>query len=152
MSDAAKPPTFYLNIHTADLKAGHDFYSSLGFIPNLEYSDEKSKTFRLPAPNESICLMVHAHDRFKEFIRPGTQISDAKKVTESLFTFSVDDKEAVDNWLSKAVEAGGVADPYTIPNYGEGYGMYTRSFSDLDGHIWEVITMFDNGSRGNVES
>lgn len=83
--------------------------------------------------------MVHAHDRFKEFIRPGSSISDANESTEALFAMFVDTKEEVDERLGKAVEAGGVKDPYVMEDFGKGCGMYSRSFADLDGHIWEVF-------------
>ncbi|KAJ3539190.1 hypothetical protein NM208_g5589 [Fusarium decemcellulare] len=140
-SDKPQPPSFYLNIHTADPEVGLAFYTAIGFAPVKEYSDDKTKAFRLPQPNNSICLMIHANARFKEFIRPGTQATDATKTTESLFSIAVEDKESVDSWVAKATEAGGVADPYTLPNYGAECGMYTRSFADLDGHMWELVTM-----------
>ncbi|KAJ6782677.1 hypothetical protein PWT90_02439 [Aphanocladium album] len=137
----ANPPTFYLNIHTADPSKAEAFFKAVGLIFITEYSDEKSKSFRLPSPNENVAVMVHAHARFQEFIRPNSEITNAHKATESLFSISVDKKEDVDSWIKKAEAAGGAADPYTMENYGAGCGMYTRSFSDLDGHIWEVLAM-----------
>jgi hypothetical protein len=40
-----------------------------------------------------------------------------------------------------------------MPGYGAGYGMYTRSFADLDGHIWEVVAILAGGLGygGNAE-
>ncbi|CAM1506075.1 Fc.00g057160.m01.CDS01 [Cosmosporella sp. VM-42] len=137
----SKPPSFYLNFHTADPKAGLAFFTALGLSQITSYCDDKTKAFRLPAPNDRICLMIHAHDRFKDFIRPGSQITDATLSTESLFSIAVESKEEVDDWVSKATKAGGTADPYTLKDYGAECGMYTRSFADLDGHLWEVVTM-----------
>jgi predicted lactoylglutathione lyase len=91
--------------------------------------------------------MSHAEARFKEFIRSGTQIVDATKTTEALFSIAVESKQSVDNGVTKAVEAGGIADPYMLLNYGAECGMYTRSFADLDGHMWELVTMV--GSCGD---
>lgn len=133
------PPTFYLNIHATSPSAAHAFFTAIGFPPVPEYSDEQTKSFRLPAPNSNICLMIHAHKRFKEFIRPGTETNDATKTTEALFSIAVDKKEAVDEMVSKAAEAGGEKDPFIMEGYGQGMGMYSRSFADLDGHIWEVV-------------
>ncbi|KAM5356715.1 hypothetical protein ACJ41O_003361 [Fusarium nematophilum] len=148
--ESPKTPSFYLNIHTSNPNAGLEFYSALGFDPVKEYSDDKTKAFRLPGSNNNICLMIHANERFKEFIRPGTQITEAEKVTESLFSIAVEDKGTVDNWLAKAVKAGGVSDPYVMENYGAGCGMYSRSFADLDGHMWELVTMI--GSCGGEKA
>ncbi|KAH7462339.1 hypothetical protein FOMA001_g18513 [Fusarium oxysporum f. sp. matthiolae] len=146
-SDKPNSPSFYLSIHTADPEASLAFYTAIGFTPIKEYSDDKTKAFRLPEPNQTICLMSHAEARFKEFIRPGTQIVDATKTTEALFSIAVESKQSVDNGVTKAVEAGGIADPYMLPNYGAECGMYTRSFADLDGHMWELVTMV--GSCGD---
>ncbi|EXA31253.1 hypothetical protein BFJ63_vAg18349 [Fusarium oxysporum f. sp. narcissi] len=140
-SDKPNPPSFYLNIHTADPEAGLAFYTAIGFTHIKEYSDDKTKAFRLPEPNQTICLMIHANARFKEFIRSGTQIVDATKTTEALFSIAVESKQSVDIEVTKAVEAGGIADPYMLPNYGSECGMYTRSFADLDGHMWELVAM-----------
>jgi predicted lactoylglutathione lyase len=138
---ASNVPTLFLNLHAADPDATEKFFKALEFAFIPEYSEAKTKSFRLPAPNDKVCLMVHAHDRFKEFIRPGTQLTDAHKTTESLISIAVDGKEHVDAWIKKAVDAGGKADPYVMKDYGAECGMYTRSFADLDGHIWEVLVM-----------
>ena len=138
-------PTLYLNIPTSNLDSSHKFFMALGFSPVPEYSDGNTKAFRLPAPNTSVCLMVHTHTRFKEFMRPGTEVTDATKTTEVLISLSAEKKEEVDDWLAKAVEAGGSADPFTMPAYGAECGMYSRSFADVDGHIWEVVAMLAGG-------
>ncbi|KAF4446796.1 hypothetical protein F53441_9601 [Fusarium austroafricanum] len=151
-SDSPKAPSFYLNVQTSDPNAGLEFYTALGFVSVKEYSDDKTKAFRLPGPNHNICLMIHANARFTSFIRPGTQATDPTKMTESLFSIAVEDKEAVDKWLSKAVEAGGIADPYIFPNYGAECGMYTRSFADLDGHIWEIVATIGSCGGENADS
>lgn len=137
----ATPPTFYLNIHTTDTSKTEEFFKAVGFTFITEFSDEKTKAFRLPSPNENVSVMIHAHERFKEFIRPNSEITNAHRATESLYSISVDKKEDVNAWINRAKEAGGTADPYTMENYGAGCGMYTRSFADLDGHIWEVLTL-----------
>jgi len=148
MHHPKQAPTFYLNTHTADPEAGLTFFIALGFTPITEYSDPETKAFRLPEPNSSICLMLHGPNRFKIFIRPGTESNDATKTTEALFSLCVDKKELVDEVLAKAVEAGGTADPYKLEDYGESCGMYTRSFADLDGHIWEVVAMAGTAGPG----
>jgi predicted lactoylglutathione lyase len=144
-------PTFYLNIHTSDPEAASNFFTALGFPPVTEYSDAETKSFRLPAPNSTMCLMLHGHKRMKQFMRPGTEVNDAHKTTEALFSLAADTKEQVDDMLGKAVKAGGTADPYVMKDYGADCGMYSRSFADLDGHIWEVVTMLNAGGEPGCE-
>jgi uncharacterized protein len=129
-------PTFFLNLHSNDAAAAAAFYQALGFALT-NWSDDKTKSFRMPAPNDNILVFVHESARFREWIRPGTEPVDAHKSTECLLSVASPSREAVDEWLAKAVEAGGAKDPFTM-EYGAKSGMYTRSFADLDGHIWEV--------------
>lgn len=140
-------PTIFLNTTAANPSASAAFYTALGFISLPTWSDDSSKSFTLPSPNQRVCVMVHSHDRFKEFIRPGSSISDAHRVTETLFSVAVDTREEVDEWLNKAVEAGGQKDPYVMEGFGKSCGMYTRSFADLDGHIWEVLYNLPEGQQ-----
>lgn len=139
---ARSPPSFYLNIHTVSPSTSLTFFTSLGFTPIPAFSDEQTSALLLPAPNISIGLMLHAPSRFKQFMRPGTEINDATKTTEALFSLAVDTKEEVDTFLEKVVAAGGGKDPYKMgEDYGESCGMYTRSWTDLDGHLWEVVAV-----------
>ena len=141
----ANPPSFFLSLPTSDVTAATKFFAALDFEPVPAYSDSKTTSLRLPGANANVCVMVHEHSRFKKFMRPNTEIPDANKVTEALFSWSAKTKEEVDAVIAKAVEAGGKADPYTLPNYGGDMGMYSRSFADLDGHIWEAVAMVGEG-------
>ncbi|KXX75071.1 hypothetical protein MMYC01_208928 [Madurella mycetomatis] len=144
MSSSAEPtdpPTFFINLPTTSLPASTAFYTSLDFYHVKTWSDDKTAAFRLPSPNSSICLMLHTHPRMKEFMRPSASIADAHTTTEALFTVMCQTREEVDSWLSKAKEAGGVLDPYKLPGHGEEMGMYSRSWADLDGHVWEACAM-----------
>jgi uncharacterized protein len=138
MSPETKP-SFFLNIATADPAAAETFFKSLGLTSLPDWSEASTKSLLLPAPNQQICLMIHAPGRFREFIRPGSDIVDAHTSTEALFSLSVETREEVDAWIAKAVEGGGKADPYKLEDFGQSMGMYSRAFSDLDGHIWEVL-------------
>jgi uncharacterized protein len=139
------PPSFYVNVPTTDVAAAAKFFSSLAFEPIAAFGDDKTAAFRLPGPNANICLMLHAHSRFKEFMRKDTPIVDAHTSTEALLSIAVESREEVDSILAKAVAGGGKSDPYVLANYGGDCGMYTRSFADLDGHIWEAVTMSGGG-------
>ncbi|KAK4171330.1 hypothetical protein QBC36DRAFT_340175 [Triangularia setosa] len=135
------PPTFFVNLPTSNLEKATAFFVALDFDHIKLWSDDKSAAFRLPGANYQVSLMIHIHERFKTFNRPGTSIVDAFKSTETLFSFMAKDQAGVDAFIQKAVDAGGKADPYVLENYGQDMGMYNRSFEDLDGHIWEVCSM-----------
>ncbi|KAG7285885.1 hypothetical protein NEMBOFW57_008179 [Staphylotrichum longicolle] len=144
MSDnsATSPkPTFFVNLPAASLSAATAFYTAIGLTPITAWSDPSSTAFLLPAPNDSVCLMLHAHPRFKQFMRPDASVVDAHTSTEALFSIAHDSKDAVDDWLAKVEGAGGKKDPYVLDGFGEGMGMYTRSWADLDGHVWEGFFM-----------
>ena len=75
-------------------------------------------------------------DFFQTFI-PNKKISDAKTQTEVLIALSSDSKEQVNEQLQKALDAGA-----TEARAAEDHGfMYSRSFEDPDGHIWEIFWM-----------
>jgi uncharacterized protein len=137
-------PTLSLNINVDDPAASQAFFTSLGFGLLTEYTDEQTKSLWLPAPNNLVCLMLHGAKRFKSFMRPDTAIVDAHTSTEVLFSLPspANTREDVDEFIAKVVAAGGKADPFKLENFGLDCGMYSRSFSDLDGHIWEMVAMF----------
>ncbi|KAJ6436346.1 glyoxalase-like domain-containing protein [Purpureocillium lavendulum] len=141
------PPSLYVNLSTSNIDLAAKFFKALGFSDNTEWSDKQTVAFFLPAPNSNVVLLVSDTTRYKTFIRPGTEVSDASKVTEVIFTFALRTKRDVDAMVEKAVAAGGKPDPFTMPANGEGLGMYCRSFEDVDGHIWEAYTMLPKGDE-----
>ena len=141
------PPSLYVNLSISNVEAATKFFKALGFFHNTEWSDKQTVSFFFPAPNANVALMLSDKDRYRTFIRPGTEISDANKVTEVIFTFACKTKGDVDAMVEKAVAAGGKPDPFTMPDNGAGFGMYCRSFEDVDGHIWEANTMLPQGEE-----
>ncbi len=78
-------------------------------------------------------LLTEAH--FKEFTPK--LISDATKSTEVLLGLSCESRAEVEDTVRKAVSVGG-----TIHKEPQDHGfMYGHGFTDLDGHIWELIYM-----------
>ncbi|KAH8127695.1 hypothetical protein LI328DRAFT_130140 [Trichoderma asperelloides] len=95
--------------------------------------------------------MLHSTSRFGEFIRHGSEIIHAKKVTGAIYTLGVAGRDVVDGLLEKAEKAGGKKDPFKMEEYGKSVGIYTRSFEDLDGHIWEATTMLEKKKKKKKE-
>jgi len=74
-------------------------------------------------------------------MRPNSAVVDAHASTETIFSIMCDTKEDVDRWLEKVEKAGGNKDPYVMEAFGEGMGLYVRSWEDRDGHVWEFVAM-----------
>ncbi len=123
----------FVNLSTKDLEKAKKFYTGIGFSINPQFTDEKAACIVI---SETIYVMILSEPFFKTFLR-NKEIADAGKVTESLVALSTESREEVDAMADKALLAGGsvLRDP-------EDHGfMYTRSFQDPDGHIWEVFHM-----------
>jgi predicted lactoylglutathione lyase len=67
-------------------------------------------------------------------------IADSVTQAEAIMALSADSREEVDDLVDRALAGG--AQPNGEPA-DHGF-MYGRSFSDLDGHLWEIIWMDPN--------
>jgi predicted lactoylglutathione lyase len=82
---------------------------------------------------------------FKSFIKK--EISDARTTTEVLLAITADSREEADDMVNKAIVAGG-SQGNDVQDHGF---MYSNSFQDLDGHIWEVFWMDVNAAPPHPE-
>jgi uncharacterized protein len=122
----------FVNLPVQDLKKSMDFFSTLGFTFNQQFTDNTAACMVI---SEDIYTMLLTHVKFKEFTP--NPICDATKSTEMLVCLSCDSRAAVDDMVRKAVAGGGKT--YNQPQ-DHGF-MYGHGFQDLDGHIWELIYM-----------
>jgi predicted lactoylglutathione lyase len=84
--------------------------------------------------SEHITAMLLAEPHFKEFTT--NKIADAN-TTEVIIALSAETRAAVDEVADKALATGG-----TEPKAPQDHGfMYVRTFTDPDGHHWELIWM-----------
>lgn len=138
MSSYIKPmkTNIFVNIAVRDLDKSKAFFEKLGFTFNPQFTDETAASMVV---DDNIYFMLLTDNKFQSFIKDRT-ISEPKTVTEALYALSVNSREEVDAFLDKVMVAGG--ESFREP---EDYGyMYARSFTDLDGHIWEIIWMDPN--------
>ena len=122
----------FVNLPVRDLKKSMDFYTSLGFANNPQFTDETAACMVISG---EIYVMLLTHAKFREFTP--LAICDATKHTEVLLCLSCESRAEVDELVRTAVAAGGTthAEP-------KDYGfMFQHGFQDLDGHIWELIYM-----------
>jgi len=122
----------FVNLPVEDLEAAKKFFGALGFSFNPQFTDETAACMVIGEDNY---VMLLTRPKFKEFTP--NEICDATRSTEALLAMSCDSRAEVDDLMDKVVAAGGTEsrDP-------QDYGfMYSRSFQDLDGHIWEPFWM-----------
>ena len=123
---------FFLNLPVKDLNRSVDFFTALGFSFNPDYTDENATCMII---NDDAFVMLLVENYFKTFT--SKPIADAGSATEAIMSFSLDSREAVDEVVRTALTAGG-----TPSEEAQDYGfMYTHSFQDPDGHLWEVFWM-----------
>lgn len=129
----------FVNLPVKDLKRSVDFFTKLGFTFNQKFTDETATCMII---SDDIYAMLLIHDKFKEFTPKA--IADAHATTEVLTCLAYDDRAKVDEMVNKAIAAGGseARDPLD-----HGF-MFTRSFNDLDGHIWEIFWMDPAAANG----
>jgi uncharacterized protein len=123
----------FVNLPVADLPRSMAFYEAVGFTNNPAFSNDQAAAMGW---SDTIMAMLLTHDFWKTFTSKA--IPDARTSAQVLLALSQDSAEEVEAIISRAVAAGGSADP--TPKQDLGF-MYGRSFEDPDGHIWENAWM-----------
>ena len=124
--------SIFVNLAVADPAASRGFFSALGFGFNDQFSDGNTACLVI---EENICAMLMSPGRFAEFVVG--DVADSTRSTEVLLALSAESREEVDRIADAALVSGG-AD--WKPSQDHGF-MYGRSFTDPDGHVWEVVWM-----------
>ena len=122
----------FVNLPVKDLDKSKTFYEQLGFSINPQFTDETAACVVI---SDTIYVMLLTHDKAKQFT--SKEIANAHKTTEVLNALSTSSKDEVNELVDKALNNGGskAGDSQDL-----GF-MYSRSFNDPDGHIWEVLWM-----------
>ncbi len=122
----------FVNLPVRDLDKSVEFFTSLGFEFNAQFTDENATAMIV---NDEASVMLLAEDFFKTFT--SKQVCDTATHTEAILALSAESREEVDDLVTKAFASGG--QPSSDPQ-DHGF-MYGWSFQDLDGHVWEVMWM-----------
>ncbi len=122
----------FVNLSVKDLNKSVEFFTSLGFSFNPQFTDETATCMIV---SDDIFVMLLTEAKFKMFTPK--EICDTKKYTEVLVCLSCESRAKVDEMVRKAVAAGGTT--YKEPD-DHGF-MYGHGFQDPDGHIWELVYM-----------
>ena len=129
----------FLNLPVKNLDNSIAFFTKLGYTFNPKFTDANATCMII---NEHIYVMLLVKPFFKSFITK--KIADATKTAQMIVGLSFDSKDAVNDMVNKAIEAGAIEarDPLD-----HGF-MYTRAFNDLDGHIGELFWMDPSAAQG----
>lgn len=119
----------FVNLPIKELERSVDFFTALGFEFNPQFTDDKAACLIL---GEGMYAMLLTEGFFQTFTS-GRAIADTETTIEVLTALALESREEVDEMIDKVIEAGG-SEFRAADDYG---WMYTRSFRDLDGHIWE---------------
>jgi predicted lactoylglutathione lyase len=125
----------FVNIPVRDLKKSMEFFATLGFTFNPQFTDDKAACMVV---SDEAYFMLLTETFFRTFTK--RQPADTARSTEAMFALSCNSKAEVDEIVRKAIDAGG---KHAMDPIDHGF-MYGWSFYDLDGHHWEVLWMDPN--------
>ncbi|WP_345761430.1 VOC family protein [Diaminobutyricibacter sp. McL0608] len=122
----------FVNLPVSDLERSKAFYSALGFDINQQFTDDKAACIVI---SDTIFAMIVTKPYFETFSQKST--ADTSTSVAAINALSRDSKEDVDAIADKALTSGGIQtnDPQDL-----GF-MYSRSFQDPDGNMWEALWM-----------
>ncbi len=126
------PRNLYVNLPVKDLARSVEFFTALDFSFNPKFTDENA-TCMIVNDNTSVMLLVESF--FSTFTRKA--ICNTHEATEALLSLSLDSRAEVDDFVARAVAAGGVEEGEATDH---GF-MYERGITDPDGHNWGVFHM-----------
>jgi uncharacterized protein len=126
------PKMIFVNLPVSDLDKAIAFYEAIGCTKDARFSNDQAAML---VWSDTISFMLLSHGFFSGFTPK--KIADAHATSEVLLCLSRDNREDVDAITEAAVKAGGkeAREPQDM-----GF-MYSRSFEDPDGHIFEPMWM-----------
>lgn len=124
----------WLNLPVKNIEKSKQFFSSIGFSFNEEYSNEHSACMLVGDKN--FVVMLFEETMFASFVQ--NTIADTQTHSEMLISIDAESRQEVEELAQKVDEAGGVV--FAKPSENQGW-MYGCGFSDLDGHRWNVLFM-----------
>lgn len=129
----------YVNLPVAELARTRAFFEGLGFAIDPRFSDDNAIAVVLGP--QQVAMMLR-----REFFGGFTdrQPCDTATSVECLLAIQLDSREAVDA-IVEAARAHGGGEPHGPEDHGF---MYSRAFTDPDGHGWGPFWMDPAGIPG----
>lgn len=129
----------FVNLPVADVAKSRVFYQALGFTINESFSDENAACVVI---SPQIYVMILRRDYFQTFC--ALPVGAPAVAVSQLCALSCESRAAVDAMTAAALAAGG-GEPVAARDLGF---MYNRSFTDLDGHVFEPFWMDPAAANG----
>lgn len=120
----------FVNLPVADVARSRAFFTAIGYEFDEQMCNESALALLLGPQHYAMLLQ---HDFFDQFHK-GTRAPSGTH--EVLTCLSAASREDVDLVVNRAVEAGGAV----VKEDDAGF-MYGRTYSDPDGHLWEIMWM-----------
>ena len=127
----------FVNLPVADVARSREFFTALGYGFDEEMCNDQGLALELGPDHYAMLLSGEFFARFHD-----QQVAVPGQV-EVLTCLSAASREEVDAVVDAAMAAG--ARQVRKEEYGD--YMYGRSYSDLDGHVWEIMWMDVEGAR-----
>jgi predicted lactoylglutathione lyase len=132
----------FVNLPVTDLDKSKAFYAALGFTNEPRFTDE---TAACMVWSDTIYAMLLTHDKWRTFTdRPIAAVGSS----EVALALTCDSREEVNKIADAAGANAGIAEINPAQDHGF---MFTRSFGDPDGHVWEVFWMDPAVASGEAE-
>jgi predicted lactoylglutathione lyase len=122
----------FVNLPVADLPRSKAFFGALGYRCEPKFTNDDAACMVV---SEDIHVMLLTRSFFARFTP--REVADATRTTEVVTCLSAPSRDAVQEVMEKALAAGATENNEPM----EDDGMFCRSFSDPDGHIWEIMWM-----------
>ncbi len=122
----------FVKLPVRDLGAARAFYETLGFRVEENSSDESEAAVVV---DDNIVLTLLSRDRFADLVTG--EVADPGQGPTVLPCLTVERRSEVDDLVARASAAGG--GPW-LPTREDG-AAHTGSFTDPDGHVWQVVWM-----------
>ncbi|MCW1427876.1 VOC family protein [Novosphingobium sp. JCM 18896] len=131
----------FVNLPVVDLDRSKAFYEALGLTNEPNFTDETAACMVL---SETIFVMLLTHAKWKTFTDRPIPSTDSSEV---MLCVSCESKDEVNGFLAAAEQNGGQPDVFAVQDHGF---MFSRAFTDPDGHIWETMWMDPAVASGEV--
>jgi predicted lactoylglutathione lyase len=122
----------FVTLPVRDLPTARAFYEALDFGINEHSSDGHTAAVVV---DDNIVVKLLTRDAFAELV-PG-EAADPSQATTVVNCLTVGARAEVDDLVAKAVASGGRSGPPARDDA----TTYTGSFTDPDGHVWQVMWM-----------
>jgi predicted lactoylglutathione lyase len=128
--DKAMKDNIVINLPVANMKNSEDFFNSINFKKNLELSDENAVCFYI---NAATTIALLPNDNFTQATKG--MVANTASEHEVLISICKSSEDSVNHLVDTALSAGAIelGEPIRARQ------LYGRTFSDLDGHQWNIF-------------